>query len=87
MGAATRWSSPLATGVPRRIEAETGTYMLRKNPGFFMKVVRDKASSEKGLDMDRLIFKDSYFAREYLKLGGYLPPAMGINRAVLGRFL
>ena len=73
------------------MEAETGTYMLRKNPGFFTKGVRDKASSEKGFDTDRLIFKDGYFAREYSKLGGYLPPAMGIKFPDLpngfGRFL
>ena len=48
----------------RRLEAKTGTCIFMKNPGVFAKGVREKASSEKGFDTDRLIFKDGYFVRE-----------------------
>ena len=40
----------------------------------------------KDFDTDRSIFKDGYFGRECSKLGGYLPPAMGIKFPLLAEW-
>merc|ERR1719190_47589 len=54
-----------------------------KNPGYFTKGVREKTSSEKGFDTDRLLFKDDELSYSLGKQGSTRKKLEGAAGAIL----